>query len=67
MDLGNNIYGTDIRSVLESIKTSDERKAYILMERIFPPASPNCIVTRDKPPKIENVVCELGIFGVILG
>lgn len=64
---GNNVYGSDIKNMLESIKTSDKRNAYILMERIFPPSIANCIVISNKTPQIQNIICELGIFGVILG
>ena len=31
---GNNVYGADIKPFLENIKNSEERNAYILMDRI---------------------------------
>lgn len=34
---GNNMYGENVKSYLEKIKDSDERSAWILMERINPP------------------------------
>lgn len=64
---GNNIYGSEVRTVLDNIKTTNERDAYILMERINPPFLPNCIIQRDQLPEMQDVICELGIFGVILG
>ncbi|XP_071036287.1 glutathione synthetase isoform X2 [Parasteatoda tepidariorum] len=64
---GNNLYGTEIKEFLENIKSSEERNAYILMERINPPSIPNCIIQRNQPPEITNVIAELGIFGVVLG
>ncbi|KFM67724.1 Glutathione synthetase, partial [Stegodyphus mimosarum] len=64
---GNNIYGDDVKHLLEDIRLTEKRKAYILMERIKPPGIPNCIIQRDKVPETSNIVCELGIFGVILG
>ncbi|GIY07962.1 glutathione synthetase, partial [Caerostris darwini] len=59
---GNNLYGDDLKNLLENIKNSEERKAYILMERINPPLIPNCILRRDNKPEITNVICELGDF-----
>ncbi|KAF8783109.1 Glutathione synthetase like protein [Argiope bruennichi] len=64
---GNNLYGEDLKNLLEKIQDSEERKAYILMERINPPLIPNCIIRRDNKPEFTNVICELGIFGTILG
>ncbi|CAL1287841.1 unnamed protein product [Larinioides sclopetarius] len=64
---GNNLYGEDLKNLLEKIQDSEKRKAYILMERINPPLIPNCIIRRDNKPEITNIICELGIFGTILG
>ncbi|GFU00863.1 glutathione synthetase, partial [Nephila pilipes] len=64
---GYNLYGDDIKNLLMSIQDSDKRSAYILMERINPPLIPNCILRRDTKPEITNIICELGIFGTILG
>ena len=41
---GNNVYGEDIKPFLESIRTSKERNAYILMDRIQPPVTKNYMV-----------------------
>lgn len=64
---GNNIYGEDIRPFLEKIKDSDERSAYILMERIFPWPQKNYLLKEGKEPTLRNVISELGIYGVYLG
>ena len=65
---GNNIYGDDIIPFLEKIKDSNERNAYILMEKITTPITKNYMVRPgyDKP-QFVNVVSELGIFGYIIG
>ena len=36
---GNNVYGEDIKPFLEKIRHSEERNAYILMDRIHPPVT----------------------------
>lgn len=64
---GNNIYGDEIKEVLEKIKDSGEREAYILMDRIRPPIQHNYLVRAHKPVTLSEVVSELGIFGVVVG
>ncbi|XP_060914352.1 glutathione synthetase [Labrus mixtus] len=61
---GNNIYGSEICRVLEGAKTSTERTAYILMDKINPTASQNYLLRRDAPLIISNCLSELGAFGV---
>ncbi|XP_058816194.1 glutathione synthetase-like isoform X1 [Topomyia yanbarensis] len=65
---GNNVYGADIPGALAKM-AEDERSAWILMERIFPPVSKGYMVRPGgkMPPKIVNLVSELGIFGAIIG
>lgn len=65
---GNNIYGSDIPDVLLKMNET-ERSAYIIMERISPPISRSYMIRPggDNPPKIVDMVSELGIFGAILG
>ncbi|EDS33759.1 glutathione synthetase [Culex quinquefasciatus] len=65
---GNNVYGEDIPGALEKMN-DDERSAWILMERIFPPLSKGYMVRPGgkMPPEIVNLVSELGIFGAIIG
>ena len=64
---GNNVYGADIKPFLENIKDSDERCAYILMDRIQPPITKNLMVRPKMEPFIADCVSELGIFGYIIG
>lgn len=64
---GNNLYGDDIKYHLEKIKDSNERSAYILMERIFPWPQKNHLLKVGKDPRLRDVISELGIFGVYLG
>lgn len=49
---------------------SNEKDAWILMERIFPPFQKSYILragTTNKPNEMHDVVSELGIYGVALG
>ncbi|GJN13438.1 hypothetical protein PR202_gb00141 [Eleusine coracana subsp. coracana] len=64
---GNNIYGDDLRKTLIRLHKDgrDERAAYILMQRIFPPASP-CYLVREGTCTRHNAVSEFGIFGAYL-
>ncbi|XP_040575925.1 glutathione synthetase isoform X2 [Lepeophtheirus salmonis] len=65
---GNNIYGSDIKTFFSELKEPKERNAYIVMDRIWPPITPNyLIVSGKKDLQIEDCVSELGIFGCILG
>lgn len=62
---GNNIYGEAIRDVLS--KEDGSRTQYVLMEKIRPPVLKNYIVQvhKDKIEE-EDVVCEFGVFGVVI-
>jgi len=64
---GNNVYGEDIRPFLESIRESEERNAYILMDRIHPPVTRNYMVRPGAEPQLVDVISELGIFGYVIG
>uniref|UniRef100_A0A672I5V5 Glutathione synthetase n=1 Tax=Salarias fasciatus TaxID=181472 RepID=A0A672I5V5_SALFA len=61
---GNNIYGSEICQVLEGVKHSSERTAYILMDKIRPAPVQNYLLRRDAPLRISNCLSELGVFGV---
>ncbi|EZA60374.1 Glutathione synthetase [Ooceraea biroi] len=65
----NNLYGTDIKDFLESVKFEQTRVAWILMDRIYPPIHTNYVVKPGNSVDLETkeLVSELGIFGVILG
>lgn len=69
---GNNLYGADLKQALQRMSGA-ERAAFILMERIFTPPRTNTFVnmrfrTGASGPvwKVDDVVSELGIYGVIL-
>jgi hypothetical protein len=68
---GNNKYGEQVRNAVLTMKDSEERSAWILMERIVPPVQSNYVVRPGDPnnsaPPLSDVVSELGIFGVIIG
>lgn len=63
----NNVYGEEIADALKKM-TLEERKAWILMDRINPPISKGYIVRpgSSELPKPIEMVSELGIFGVII-
>ncbi|KAG5681014.1 hypothetical protein PVAND_010480 [Polypedilum vanderplanki] len=65
---GNNIYGVDIPEKLTAM-SDDERSAYIVMDRIFPPISKSYMIRPggQMQPEIVEMVSELGIFGAIIG
>ncbi|XP_063905797.1 glutathione synthetase-like isoform X3 [Zophobas morio] len=66
---GNNVYGLEVREAIKRMKDSEERTAWILMERIHPPLSRGYMVRPggSKVPEMVDMVSELGIFGVVLG
>ena len=64
ISLGNNIYGSEICQVLQGVKESTERTAYILMDKIHPAPVQNYLLRRDAPLQISNCLSELGAFGV---
>uniref|UniRef100_A0A3Q1H359 Glutathione synthetase n=1 Tax=Anabas testudineus TaxID=64144 RepID=A0A3Q1H359_ANATE len=60
---GNNIYGSEICQVLQGVKDSTARMAYILMDKINPTPVQNYLLSRGTPLKITNCLSELGVFG----
>uniref|UniRef100_H3CE53 Glutathione synthetase n=1 Tax=Tetraodon nigroviridis TaxID=99883 RepID=H3CE53_TETNG len=60
---GNNLYGADLLRVLQEVKGSEERLAYILMEKITPAPVHNILLRRDAPLTVSACLCELGVFG----
>ena len=62
---GNNLYGAELRAALEKLAPS-ERAAYILMDRIRPPAR-DAVLVRDGKPLTGSCVAELGVYGAVLG
>ena len=64
--LGNNIYGSEICDVLQGVKGSTERTAYILMDKIHPAPVQNYLLRRDAPLTISSCLSELGAFGTFV-
>jgi len=64
---GNNVYGDDIKPFLKSIENSEERNAFILMDRIDPPMTKNYMVRPGSEPQLVDCISELGIFGYVIG
>ncbi|XP_076388657.1 glutathione synthetase-like isoform X2 [Megachile rotundata] len=64
----NNKYGLDIKHFLESMKHKQERVAWILMNKIHPPIHKSYMIRpeSDMSMKLQELVSELGIFGVII-
>ncbi|XP_051961275.1 glutathione synthetase-like isoform X1 [Xyrauchen texanus] len=60
---GNNIYGKEICEVLENTKSSSERTAYILMDKIQPRPVQNYLLRPGAPLKLNSCLSELGVFG----
>ncbi|CAI4222466.1 unnamed protein product [Auanema sp. JU1783] len=61
-----NYYGNEISEMLEKM-SSEERGAFILMERVRPLAFQNYLVRAKEPVGLSEVVSELGIYGYALG
>lgn len=61
---GNNLYGEELREVLEKIKDSPERTSYILMDKIRPQPALNYLLRAHSPLQVSECISELGIFGV---
>ena len=61
---GNNIYGPAVAQALQTM-SREELKAFILMERIFPPSQTATLV-REGSLLNDVTLCELGVYGVYL-
>uniref|UniRef100_A0A8C8B680 Glutathione synthetase n=1 Tax=Otus sunia TaxID=257818 RepID=A0A8C8B680_9STRI len=61
---GNNLYGEELRQVLEKIRDSPERTSYILMDKIKPQPAMNYLLRAHSPLQASECISELGIFGV---
>ncbi|OWK50847.1 Glutathione synthetase [Lonchura striata] len=63
-EVRNNLYGEELREVLEKIKDSPERTSYILMDKIKPQPALNYLLRAHSPLQVSECISELGIFGV---
>ncbi|XP_076449521.1 glutathione synthetase-like [Babylonia areolata] len=64
---GNNLFGEEMKSMLERRGTTQEREAFILMERLFPLPEKNYMIRGLTPLVLSDTVSELGVFGVHIG
>eukprot|EP01052_Picozoa_sp_SAG31_P012020 SAG31_NODE_693_length_12770_cov_64.934575_4_plen_258_part_00 len=62
---GNNFYGADIPAQLAKM-SEDEKDAYILMQRIFPPKQQGILVRQGIAVR-KSTLSELGVFSVYIG
>ncbi|XP_033341826.1 glutathione synthetase isoform X1 [Megalopta genalis] len=64
----NNKYGLDIKYFLESVKYKQDRVAWVLMDKIYPPIHRSYMVRPENNAiiKPQELVSELGIFGIII-
>ena len=64
---GNNIYDDEVKSMLLKLTGSQEREAFVLMDRILPPIHQNYILRVGSDyTSVLDVVSELGIFGAFV-
>jgi len=62
---GNNFYDDELKHKLLEIKNNEERKGFVLMDKIKAKSYPNYINLGGETKK-DDVISELGIFGVFL-
>lgn len=68
---GHNYFEDEMTQKLESIRNTEERQAYILMERVYSTPVENLISccnynSADTNVTVSNVVVELGVYGTVL-
>ena len=65
--IGNNLFGDELYAKLSELKSSPEREAYILMDRINPPGLPSAMMKSDSEQAVDVILeSETGIFGVFV-
>lgn len=62
-NLGNIIYGAELFQVLQAVKGSTERMAYVLMDKINSSPVQNIMLRQNAPIRIRKCLNELGVFG----
>jgi hypothetical protein len=55
-----------MKTRLESIRYSQERYGYILMDKLRPPLQQGAMLLKSSsvPQEFDNLFCEVGIYGV---
>lgn len=64
---GNNTYGDEIKTLLTTIRDSEERSSYVLMERIEPLTVSGYPISPGMPVELTQMISELGIYGTLVG
>ena len=68
MEILNICHSTLKRTFTRLIQDSEERSAYILMDKISPPVTTNYMVRPGaSEPLLAQCISELGIFGYVIG
>lgn len=61
------MYGNEVRGLLERIRNTPEREAYILMDRVCAPTQPGLVLWQgNNVVSPAELTCELGILGVFV-
>ena len=63
---GNNFFDEEVRQRLKELEGKDERGSYILMERIHPRVVQNYKIRGNQPVELQDMVSELGIYGIFV-
>lgn len=66
MHLGHNYFDGALKNKLLQLKESDERPAYILMDRINPPKQDSVIISSGCHSDSVPISSEVGIYGVFI-
>ncbi|KAK3085634.1 hypothetical protein FSP39_006463 [Pinctada imbricata] len=64
---GNNLYDEELKEMLMKIKDTEERSAYILMEKIHTWVLRNHLIKVGEHSRLRDVLSEIGIYGVYIG
>ena len=65
LHLGHNYFDDALKHKLLQLKESDERAAYILMDRINPPVQDSVIISSGRHYPIQTS-SEIGVYGVFI-
>ena len=64
---GNNVYGDDIRKLLEGVASDEVRQTHILMDMINSPVQRGVVLAKGSHTPVETgIISELGIYGVFV-
>ena len=64
---GNNVYGDNIRKLLEGVASDEVRQTHILMDMINSPVQRGVVLAKGSHTPVETgIISELGIYGVFV-